>query len=79
MDIMAPPVGSMPAKTSAQAQDSFEATSLISSVAIPEDEERTGTKMIDLRYMLFFKKLANPGPFFVLSSPQFLEYKLITL
>ena len=39
---MAPPVGSITTKMPAQAQDSFEATSLISSVAIPEDEERTG-------------------------------------
>jgi hypothetical protein len=43
MDIMAPPAGTLANKPVAL-QDSFEATSLISSVAIPEDEEHTGKK-----------------------------------
>jgi hypothetical protein len=39
---MAPPMGSL--SKGVPPQDSFEGTSLISSVVIPEDEERTGER-----------------------------------
>ena len=45
MDIMAPPVGSL--SKGVPPQDSFEGTSLISSVVIPEDEERTGELFVN--------------------------------
>jgi hypothetical protein len=41
---MAPPMGSL--SKGVPPQDSFEGTSLISSVVIPEDEERTGEQVL---------------------------------